>query len=171
MSRLAVAVAFALVSIFGAPGVAAAADFNVSVVNFAYSVNGQPSYPTLTLTRGKTYTFANVDGSGFVHPFGIQDFPTTQGGTLYTSGISGDAPLFDGLMTFTVPQSAPATLYYNCQNHDFMFGEIHVISAPPPPAAATVPAIPNFARSIFLVALALLGVAFAYRARAKAASL
>jgi len=153
-----VSVALIVVAIFGAPGQAAAADFTVSVINFAYSINGQANFPTLTLTRGKSYTFVNVDGSGFVHPFGIQTFPTTQGGTLFSAGISGDAPLVDGTMTFNVPASAPSTLYYNCQNHDFMFGQINIVSAP---AAATVPAVPGALRFGLGVGLAVLGVAAA----------
>jgi hypothetical protein len=162
VKKLLFTVALVVVAIFGVPGRAAAADFNVSVINFAYSINGQGSFPTITLTRGKSYTFVNADGSGFVHPFGIQTFPTNQGGALYSTGISGDAPLFDGTMTFNVPASAPSTLYYNCQNHEFMFGQIDIISAPP--AAASVPAVPEGARGIFAVALAFLGIALVGRA-------
>jgi len=162
MNKLAIAVAFAVVSSCGAPGLAAAADFNVSVVNFTYSINGQGNFPTLTLTRGKSYTFANVDGSGFIHPFGIQDFPTTQGGTLYNTGVSGDVPLVNGTMTFNVPASAPSTLYYNCQNHDFMFGQINVVAAPA--TTATVPAISDAARGTLVFGLALLGIAGIARA-------
>jgi len=162
MKKLVLAALFALVATFGAPGLAAAADFNVSVVDFAYSINGQGNFPTLTLTRGKSYTFANVDGSGFIHPFGIQNFPTTQGGTLYNTGVSGDAPLVNGTMTFNVPASAPSTLYYNCQNHDFMFGQINVVSAPV--ATATVPAVSDLARGMLVFGLGLLGIAGVGRA-------
>ena len=167
MKRLVALATLVVISICATPGRAAAADFNISVVSFAYAINGQGSFPTITLTRGKTYTFANVDGSGFVHPFGIQDLPTTQGGTLYRTGVSGDAPLVDGIMTFNVPESAPSTLYYNCQNHDFMFGQINIVSAPHP--TSEVPATTQIARGTLLVLLALSGfVGLRRRANAKA---
>src|SRR5579885_1496639 len=46
------------------------ADFTVASPGFFYSINGTGVNPTITLVRGKTYTFA-VSASSF-HPFLIQ---------------------------------------------------------------------------------------------------
>ena len=91
----------------------------------AYLMDGV-SNGTITLTRGGTYTF-NVNASG--HPFYIQ---TTGNGynayNVYSTGVTG-AGAQVGTVTFTVPSNAPNTLYYQCQYHSAMYGQINIISA------------------------------------------
>ena len=91
----------------------------------AYLINGV-SNGAITLTRGGTYTF-NVNASG--HPFYIQ---TTGNGynssNVYSTGVTG-AGAQVGTVTFVVPNDAPNTLFYQCQYHSAMFGQINVVSA------------------------------------------
>src|SRR6056300_692249 len=79
------------------------------------------------LYRGATYTF-NVSATG--HPF----YFTTDNGTNfasgtyfgeYTDGVTGSRT-DSGTITFTVPNDAPDTLYYQCGNHAPMRGAITV---------------------------------------------
>ncbi len=111
-------------------------DFNVTVaaktmanpyfgmgVTICYVVNGVES-ATLTLTRGKTYTFS-INAPG--HPFYISTNPA--GGTGYpgewTTGVAGTGTEV-GLLTFTPDASAPPTLYYDCGVHQYMGGTIKI---------------------------------------------
>ena len=75
--------------------------------------------------RGGTYT-VNITATG--HPF----YFTTDNGTNfssgtyfgeYTDGVTGSRT-DSGTITFTVPQDAPDTLYYQCGNHGVMRGAI-----------------------------------------------
>ena len=79
--------------------------------------------PTIYLARGQTYEF-NVNASG--HPFHIQ---TSSGAynssNLYTTGVTNPGAAV-GVIKFSVPFSAPNTLYYVCQNHSAMAGTIVV---------------------------------------------
>jgi len=77
--------------------------------------------------RGGTYTI-NINAVG--HPF----YFTTDNGTNfvsgtyfgeYTSGVTGSRT-DNGTITFTVPNDAPDTLYYQCGNHGVMRGAITV---------------------------------------------
>ena len=105
----------------------------------AYRVDthGQDDNPTLTLERGKTYTFA-IQNSGS-HPLRIQtnDLPATEGnaelystGLSHSSGVTGESAQnkTDGILTFVVPNDAPDTLYYRCQVHSSMVGTINIVS-------------------------------------------
>ena len=77
--------------------------------------------------RGGTYTI-NITATG--HPF----YFTTDNGTNfasgtyfgeYTSGVTGSRT-DSGTITFTVPNDAPDTLYYQCGNHSVMRGAITI---------------------------------------------
>src|SRR5210317_99876 len=77
--------------------------------------------------RGGTYTI-NITATG--HPF----YFTTDNGTNfasgtyfgeYTTGVTGSRT-DNGTITFTVPNDAPSTLYYQCGNHSPMRGAITV---------------------------------------------
>ena len=77
--------------------------------------------------RGGTYT-VNITATG--HPF----YFTTDNGTNfsagtyfgeYTDGVTGSRT-DSGTITFTVPNDAPDTLYYQCGNHGVMRGAITV---------------------------------------------
>lgn len=112
---------------FGLP-----ADQSFTVVNSgssAYTIGGGATgnNATLTLIRGRTYKFA-VNASG--HPFRINTSNTTGTGAAYVNGtavINNGAAVGD--IYFTVPDTAPDTLYYNCQHHSGMAGTINVSNA------------------------------------------
>jgi len=90
----------------------------------AYVFNGfgtdSDSNPTLYLHRGKTYEFA-VDATG--HPFYINSTSGTGTGNAYSDGVTNNGAA-TGTIKFVVPQDAPSKLYYNCQYHGSMAGEI-----------------------------------------------
>src|SRR5881396_722690 len=70
---------------------AVAADFTVTTPNaqFAFKINGV-DHPTLTLVRGRTYSFAVNTTVGF-HPFHIE-----------SAGVMNN-DISTGTMTYTVP--------------------------------------------------------------------
>ena len=86
--------------------------------------------PILKLYRGNTYKF-NVNAKG--HPFYIMTEPynnqVAEDGstsTLFSTGVTNNGADY-GTVTFTVPTTgAPDTLYYQCGNHDGMYGILHV---------------------------------------------
>jgi len=89
--------------------------------------------PILTLYRGNTYKF-NVDAVG--HPFWIMTEPykskvSVDGSTstIFDTGVTNNGT-DKGTVTFTVPTSgAPDTLYYQCGNHDAMYGILQIKDA------------------------------------------
>jgi hypothetical protein len=144
---------------------ALAADFNVSVVSspsLAYQINGQTE-PTLTLTRGRTYTFA-LDSTVSAHPFNIKTVGGVTGATDdFNEGVTPSNDLSSGTLTFAVPADAPASLFYQCAIHSFMTGSIQVVAATAVPALGTLTAI--------LLAFALGGVGpIVYRRRLQSVS-
>jgi hypothetical protein len=118
---------------------ASANDFAISVVFdgavgyvWSVSIDDAPAQenPPLLLIRGETYTF-HVTGLAGFHSFYINTFNTTgsvgkyTGGGLSNNGFNTDTPV-GSPVTFTVPQSAPDTLWYNCGLHFTMAGMITV---------------------------------------------
>lgn len=100
---------------------------NVSTNSGAYDIDIVHGTDIEAAYRGGTYTF-NLNVTG--HPFYLTtDDGTnwTQGGYAgeYTNGVSGSRTEV-GTLTFTVPNDAPDTLYYQCANHSGMKGTIHV---------------------------------------------
>jgi len=96
-------------------------DFTVRTPDdqFAFRINGADS-PTLTLIRGRTYTF-DVQTSPAFHPFHIA-----------SPGVDVN-DIDSGTITYTVPATA-TNYYYNCTFHgDSMRGEIVTTPPPPPP--------------------------------------
>ena len=85
---------------------------------------------TISLVRGKTYTFNN-NASGS-HPMYIT---TSSDGTIYTSGVTNGGT---SSVTFAVPLNAPTTLYYKCGVHGGMGGTIHILGPTASPLAVTV---------------------------------
>jgi hypothetical protein len=105
MRQLLSVIAFVVVWSFVGAGSAAAADFVVaSSGQGAYVINGQPN-PTLSLTRGRTYTF-DVTASASGHPFWIKTVPETGTDDSFDSGVTNNG-VSPGLLTFAVPNSAP----------------------------------------------------------------
>ena len=101
-------------------------------VNFRVSNNSTTSYvidnqdnPSLTLVRGNTYIF-NLTLNG-VFPFWIKTEPTLGISNPYNNGVSRNGSSF-GLVTFTVPQDAPDTLYYVSQNQSNLQGLIQIVN-------------------------------------------
>ena len=81
--------------------------------------------PQITLYRGNTYKF-DVDAKG--HQFYIMTEPYKAGvdvdgstSTHYTTGVTNSGAA-EGTVTFTVPTEAPDVLYYQCGQHDTMYG-------------------------------------------------
>ena len=98
--------------------------FTVTVVNVSgynkYFIDGVQQ-PTLTLAEGGTYVFNWSAATGHPVRFSTTSNGTHSGGTEYTTGVTKD----DGnyLTTIQVADSAP-TLYYYCQYHSNMGGQI-----------------------------------------------
>jgi len=100
-------------------------DFAVSAPTAAaYVINGAPN-PTISLTRGKTYLFP-VDATG--HPFFFSTVANSPGGPHFTDGVTGDPNSGFGMVTFTVPTTAPSTLFYQCGIHPQMSGMINILA-------------------------------------------
>ena len=90
--------------------------------------------PILKLYRGNTYKF-NIKVKG--HPFFIMTEPYKSAlsedgstSTIYSTGVTNNGAE-DGTVTFTVPTyvddiSTPETLYYQCSNHDSMYGILQI---------------------------------------------
>jgi plastocyanin len=95
---------------------ALSADFTVTSPGYYYMINGQGPNPTITLERGKTYTFAVSTSS--IHPFYIN-----------STGVQNNN-ISQGTITYTVPTSAGNYSYY-CSVH--YFGAPFATVAPPPP--------------------------------------
>jgi hypothetical protein len=138
---------------------AAATSFSVTNSGMsAYVVNGANN-PVLTLTRGQTYTFT-VTALG--HPFWIT---TARGaGDADSSAYPGvmNNGASPGTVTFTVPPTAPPTLFYQCNFHDPMGGTLSIVDPPPPVPAG------GAGRSAVLAGLMLLAGAALLRRRQNA---
>ena len=111
-----------------------------AVMEYSVTNNSQAAYefthrenennPILTLYRGNTYKF-NVDAKG--HPFWIMTEPykskvSADGSTstIFSTGVINNGA-DEGTVTFTVPTTgAPDTLYYQCGNHDAMYGILQI---------------------------------------------
>jgi hypothetical protein len=80
---------------------------------------------TLTFIKTGTYTFSQSDSSNDGHPLRIA---TSLDGTEYTTGVTTfGTPGEDGAYTrIVVDSSAPSTLYYKCNIHSGMGGQINV---------------------------------------------
>ncbi|HXU04809.1 MAG TPA: hypothetical protein VN903_27790 [Polyangia bacterium] len=116
-------------------------------------INGQ-SNPTLTLTKGQTYIFT-IDPAAVGHPFwittarGAEDAPTNA----WNDGVTNNGAAAASVLTFTVPTSAPATLFYQCSFHETMGGQLNIVA----PAVTSVPAFgggPVVALAALLLTLA-----------------
>jgi len=94
-----------------------AADFTVTSPGFFYAINGNQPNPTITLVRGRTYTFA-VNSSS-IHPFLIN-----------SPGVLNNN-ISQGTITYTVPTVASNYNYF-CSIHGFG-AQIFTVAPPPPP--------------------------------------
>jgi len=114
--------------------------FNVtSSGTTAYVISGVNN-PTLTLQRGVTYTF-NINTTG--HPFYIKTVADNTGtGNQYTTGVTGNGAS-PGTVTFTVPASAPNTLFYQCSLHVSMGGTLNIVNGSNTAPSVSVTNPPN----------------------------
>ena len=99
--------------------------FDVTAQNGKYYIDGQET-PTLTLTRGETYTF-NVDATG--HPLFFHDNAYWASGAYANElgsfhGVTGSRT---ETITYTVPANTPNTIWYNCGVHSGMGGTFTII--------------------------------------------
>jgi hypothetical protein len=92
--------------------------------SLGFIVNGVPG-ASLTLVRGKTYTFS-ID-TGPMHDFYISKNPRGWGGGTVTEGVDGNFT-YKGYVTFKPSAATPDLVYYACRNHQYMGGEIHVVN-------------------------------------------
>lgn len=131
---------------------------NKETVNYRVQNTGTSSYkidyqsnPSLTLSRGNTYVF-NLNTNG-VFPFWIKTAQTTGTADAYNSGVTRNGAA-TGLVTFTVPQDAPDTLYYASENQADMTGVLNIINGVPgtgpgfwiqaaPGISGVIPSTPN----------------------------
>ena len=93
---------------------------------YTFTGNGLLNFnnPVLTLIRGRTYRFS-VNAP--THPFYIKTDQVTGNGNLYSSGITGQG-VTSGVLEFTVPNTAPSRLFYQCGTHSSMSGQIDIVS-------------------------------------------
>lgn len=95
-----------------------------------YHINGYDR-PTIRMKRGSTYYFSINQGTASVHPFKISEtFDGTHGGGVeYTTQPTLTVPITNPYVySFTVPMDAPDYLYYYCQNHPGMGGQLNIIN-------------------------------------------
>jgi hypothetical protein len=137
--------------------------FNVAqndkeTVNFRVTNNGTSSWnidyqpnPTLTLVRGNTYVF-NLSQT-FDWSFYIKTQISLGTTNIYSNGVFNNGGA-QGLVTFTVPQDAPDTLYYCNDVQINLQGQINIVDGTPgngpgfwiqtdPGVSGRIPATPN----------------------------
>ena len=108
---------------------------NKETVNFRVTNNSNNAYvidyqtnPTLTLVRGNTYVFSmNLKNA---YPMYIKTEASLGTTNLYSSGVTNNGSA-TGLITFTVPQDAPDTLFYCSATERNMRGTMNIIDAVP----------------------------------------
>lgn len=111
-----------------APEEAVAATYDVTNQGAtAYIFNGEnlenAQNPDFTLQRGQTYEFVvNTPG----HPFLIKSVQSTGTDNTYDQGVTNNGAS-QATITFTVPDTAPDTLFYNCEFHGAMTGVFTII--------------------------------------------
>ena len=101
--------------------------------NYYWGNDTSSLYPTVTLIRGFTYTISLNNLSG--HPLRIQSASPISSSNLYSQGLSHSdgttgssaQDKTTGTWTWTIPQTAPNTLYYRCQYHSGMVGQFSIV--------------------------------------------
>lgn len=121
--------------------------------DYAFNLpSGTLGDPDIKLVRGNTYTFTlNVPPN---HPFYIKDAATD----LDAVGVTGQGSSNGQQVVIEVTDATPDLLYYVCNIHDEMRGNIYVLDAPPEVAAKVIPT-PIWALSTVGGLLVWLGVA------------
>ena len=101
-------------------------DYNYSVTGFA-----DTTFPTLTLVRGRLYSFnlTNVSNS---HPFALR--LTNGGSTTPVPGTTNNDVnngAYNVTITYQVPLDAPSVIYYQCTSFYQMVGTINIVNPGP----------------------------------------
>jgi hypothetical protein len=87
----------------------------------AYIIDGKED-PTLVLCRGRTYVF---ELNAKLHPFLVKLAPTEGAADRYDVGVTNNGYEV-GTITFVVPMNAPSSLWYVCEYHPGMIGELRI---------------------------------------------
>lgn len=93
----------------------------------AYFIDGE-EVPTLTLVPGFTYKFDQADSTNASHP--IAFYREADKTTSYPTGVgsTGTPGSTGAYTTLEVTANTPMTLFYQCQNHGYMGGQIATLS-------------------------------------------
>ncbi|MAF24689.1 hypothetical protein CL634_03830 [bacterium] len=98
---------------------------------------------TLSLRKESLYYFFQNDGSNSGHEIYISTGASGQHSDIYESGVNytlnHEAGVSGNFMSFRVPHSAPDRLYYQCQHHTYMGGQINVIDSPAASGSGSAP--------------------------------
>jgi hypothetical protein len=90
----------------------------------AFVVNGVQGR-SLVLVRGRTYTF--LVNTGPMHDFYLSTDPRGWGAGTVTAGVEGNFT-YKGLVSFRPSAETPDLIYYQCRNHQYMGGAIHIVN-------------------------------------------
>jgi len=97
--------------------------FEVTHRDGKYIINGEEN-PGILAAQGQTYNFQiNAEG----HPFWIKTEKTVGSENAYNEGVENNG-IEVGTLTFTVPLDAPEDLYYVCEFHETMQGDIQTLT-------------------------------------------
>ena len=104
---------------------------NVIVDGGKYVIDGV-SQKSLDFVRGNKYVFQG-NGTTTSHPFRLSITDTASTTTPYAGAINGVTDEWNASQKFTflVPHDAPSTLYYYCNSHSGMGGQINITGAHP----------------------------------------
>lgn len=91
-------------------------------IGVAFAINGQIGRE-ITLERGKTYEFELGDGVDPNHPFYVGTTAEGGGGDEFRDD---PAKATTGTVTFTPSTDAPNELFYVCDNHVYMGGQMQI---------------------------------------------
>tara|TARA_Y100000389_G_scaffold160665_1_gene162909 strand:+ start:15715 stop:22326 length:6612 start_codon:yes stop_codon:yes gene_type:complete len=86
--------------------------------------------PTLTLSKGQTYIFDMTSATLSGHNLHFSTVATDGVGNHFTTGVStsGTPGSFGAYVMIVVPDTADATIYYYCSNHNGMGGELSIVN-------------------------------------------
>ncbi len=79
----------------------------------------------LAVVRGEKYKF--IVDTGVQHDFYLTTSAAGRGAGTYTEGVEGQF-IYRGDVSFAPGANTPDSLYYQCQNHKYMGGKIHVLN-------------------------------------------